>query len=92
MREPCECQAELGGIARIVEVSFVSSLKGAVDLKHQFFTALFLFVCCVHLYVCRLCINFQDLCASLLGDTSLLILLLTFISHFVIDFLSLEKL
>ena len=66
-------------------------IKWAVDLKHQFFTALFLFVCCVHLYVCRLCINFQDLCASLLGDTSLLILLLTFISHFVIDFLSIRK-
>ena len=65
--------------------------KGAVDLKHQFFTALFLFVCCVHLYVCRLCINLQDLCASLLGDTSLLILLLTFISHFVSDFLSIRK-
>ena len=25
---------------------------------------------CVPLYVCRLCINFQDQCASLLGDTS----------------------
>ena len=34
---------------------------------------------CVPLYVCRLCITFQDLCA---------ILLLIFISHFVIDFLS----
>ena len=33
-------------------------------------------------------INFQDLCASLLGDISLLIMLLTFISCFVIDFLS----
>ena len=62
-------------------------ISGAVDIKHQFFTALFLFVCCGHLYVCRLCINFQDLCASLLGDTSLL----TFISHFVIDFLSIRK-
>ena len=43
------------------------------------------------LYVCRLCINFQDLHVSLLGDTSLIILLLTFISHFVIDFLSIRK-
>ena len=57
--------------------------------------------------ICRLCINFQDLCTSLLGDlcTSLLgdtsgpvykstwryftsVLLLTSISRFVIDFLS----
>ena len=36
-------------------------------------------------------INFQDLCASLLGKTALRILLLTFISRFVIDFLSITK-
>ena len=41
---------------------------------------------CVPLYVCRLCINFQDLCARLLGMAALRILLLTFISRFVIDF------
>ena len=46
---------------------------------------------CVPLYVCRLCINFEDLCARLLGMASLLILLLTFISRFVIDFLSIRK-
>ena len=46
---------------------------------------------CVPLYVCRLCINFQDLCARLLGMSALRILLLTFISHFVIDFLSIRK-
>ena len=27
LRDPCECQAELGDIARITEVSFVSSFK-----------------------------------------------------------------
>ena len=43
---------------------------------------------CVPLYVCRLCINFQDLCARLLGMAAFRILLLTFISRFVIDFLS----
>ena len=43
------------------------------------------------LYVCRLCINFQDQCASLLGMAALHILLLTFISHFVIDFLSIRE-
>ena len=41
---------------------------------------------CVLLYVCRLCINFQDMCARLLGVAALRILLLTFISYFVIDF------
>ena len=46
---------------------------------------------CVPLYVCRLCINFQDLCARLLGVAVLRILLLTFISRFVIDFLSIRK-
>ena len=43
---------------------------------------------CVPLYVCRLCIKYQDLRTNLLGMAALRILLLTFISHFVIDFLS----
>ena len=47
---------------------------------------------CVPLYVCRLCINYQDLSTYLLGVTALRMLLLTFLSHFVIDFLSIEKL
>ena len=38
-----------------------------------------------------LCINYQDLCANLLGVATLCILLLTFISRFVIDFLSIRK-
>ena len=46
---------------------------------------------CVLLYVCRLCINYQDLRTNLLGMAALRILLLTFISHFVIDFLSIRK-
>ena len=46
---------------------------------------------CVPLYVCRLCINFQDLCARLLEVAALRILLLTFTSLFVIDFLSIRK-
>ena len=46
---------------------------------------------CVPLYVCRLCINYQDLSTNLLGVAALLMLLLTFISHFVIDFLSITK-
>ena len=43
---------------------------------------------CVPLYVCRLCIDYQDLRTNLLRMAALRILLLTFISHFVIDFLS----
>ena len=43
---------------------------------------------CVLLYVCRLCINYQDLRTNLLRMAALRILLLTLISHFVIDFLS----
>ena len=46
---------------------------------------------CSFIYVCRLCINFQDLCARLLGVASIRILLLTFTSCFVIDFLSIRK-
>ena len=54
-------------------------------VKNSFFASL-----CSY-YVCRLCINFQDLCARLLGMATLRILLLTFTSRFVIDFLSIGK-
>ena len=46
---------------------------------------------CVPLYVCRLCINYQDQRTNLLGMATLRFLLHTFISHFVIDFLSIRK-
>ena len=52
---------------------------------------MFLLLHCVPLYVCRLCINYQDLSTNLLGVAVLRMLLLTFISHFVIDFLSIRK-
>ena len=72
----------------------VRCLKGAVALR-LFFLEVFLkrlsLFHCVPLYVCRLCINFQDLCARLLGVAALRILLLTFTSRFVIDFLSIRK-
>ena len=65
--------------------------KGGVVLFFFFFfwhvKNLFL-LHCVPLYVCRLCINYQDLRTNRLGMAALRILLLTFISHFVIDFLS----
>ena len=46
---------------------------------------------CVPLYVCRLCINYQDLSTKLLGVGALRMRLLTFTSCFVIDFLSIRK-
>ena len=57
-------------------------------MEYQVFPNILCLLHCVPLYVCRLCINFQDLCARLLGMAALRILLLTFTSRFVIDFLS----
>ena len=62
--------------------------KGALAYRVSSFPEYFVFA---SLYVCRLCINFQDLCARLLGMAALRILLLTFTSRFVIDFLSIRK-
>ena len=47
---------------------------------------------CVPLYVCRLCINYQDLRTKLLGVGALRMLLLTFISTLVMISCPLEKL
>ena len=63
-----------------METTFLRSFPKNLSLFH-----------CVPVYVCRLCINFQDLCARLLGVAALRILLLTFTSRFVIDFLSIRK-
>ena len=60
-------------------------------MEYQVFPNILCFLDCVPLYVCRLCINFQDLCARLLGMAALRILLLSFISRFVIDFLSIKR-
>ena len=60
-------------------------------MEYQVFPNILCLLHCVPLYVCRLCINFQDLCARLLGMAALRILLLTFTSRFVIDFLSIGK-
>ena len=60
-------------------------------MQYQVFPNILCLLHCVPLYVCRLCINFQDLCARLLGMVALRILLLTFTSRFVIDFLSIRK-
>ena len=66
-------------------------IKGALAHGVSIFPKYFCLLHCVPLYVCRLCINFQDLCARLLGMAALRILLLTFTSRFVIDFLSIRK-
>ena len=60
-------------------------------MEYQVFPNILCLLHCVPLYVCRLCINFQDLCTRLLGMAALRILLLTFTSRFVIDFLSIRK-
>ena len=60
-------------------------------MEYQVFPNILCLLHCVPLYVCRLCINFQDLCARLLGMAAPRILLLTFTSRFVIDFLSIRK-
>ena len=36
-------------------------------MEYQVFSNILCLLHCVPLYVCRLCINFQDLCAKLLG-------------------------
>ena len=60
-------------------------------MEYQVFPNVLSLLHCVLLYVCRLCINYQDLSTNLLGVAALPILLLTFISDFVIDFLSIRK-
>ena len=60
-------------------------------MEYQVFPNILCLLHCVPLYVCRLCINFQDLCARLLGMAALRILLFTFTSRFVIGFLSIRK-
>ena len=77
-------------IMRIVD-QCGQALIGHQPIEYQVFPNIFLLLHCVPLYVCRLCINFQDLCARLLGMAALRILLLTFTSRFVIDFLSIRK-
>ena len=60
-------------------------------MEYQVFPNILCLLHCVPLYVYRLCINYQDLSTNLLGVAALRILLLTFISHCVIDFLSIRK-
>ena len=66
----------------------VTKLRGEWSIFFCWHVKNFFLLHCVPLYVCRLCINYQDLRTNLLQMAALRILLLTFISHFVIDFLS----
>ena len=59
-------------------------------MEYQVFLNSLSLLHCVPLYVCRLVSTFRT-CARLLGMATLRILLLTFISRFVIDFLSIRK-
>ena len=68
--------------------NMIRLLKGGWSIFFCWHVKNFFLLHCVPLYVCRLCINYQDLRTNLLGMAALRILLLTFISHFVIDFLS----
>ena len=70
---------------------YISTIRRHWPIEYQVFPNILCLLHCVPLYVCRLYINFQDLCARLLGMAALRILLLTFISRFVIDFLSIRK-
>ena len=63
-------------------------MDGTIFFYYEFS---FFLLHCVPLYVCRLCINYQDLSTKLLGVGALRMLLLTFTSRFVIDFLSIRK-
>ena len=55
------------------------------------FPNIFLLLHCVPLYVCRLCINFQELCARLLGMATLRIRFSPSFHALLIDFLSIRK-
>ena len=98
MTFPIYCQASSlnffffqGCNYHIISTIVLTELRG--DRAIFFFIMKFSFFLlhCVPLYVCWLCINYQDLSATLLGVAALRMLLLTFTSRFVIDFLSIRK-
>ena len=63
-------------------------IMGAVAYRVSSFPKKFEFASlCSFICLQAVCINFQDLCARLLGVAALRILLLTFTSRFVIDFM-----
>ena len=63
----------------------IKYLRQQWPIEYQFFQKC---LHCVPLNVCWLCMNLQDLYASVLGDIPPFFMILTFTSCFVIDFLS----
>ena len=55
------------------------------------FSNIFFLLHCVPLYVCRLCINFKELCARLLGIATIRIRFSPSFHTLLIDFLSIRK-
>ena len=66
-------------------------LKGGTGPFFFYYEVFFFFASLCSFICCRLCINYQDLSANLVGVAALRMLLLTFTSRFVIDFLSIRK-
>ena len=62
-----------------------------VSRSIKFSQYFFFLLHCVPLYVCRLCINFQELCARLLGMATLRIRFSPSFHALLIDFLSIRK-
>ena len=62
-----------------------------VSRSIKFSQYFFFLLHCVPLYVCRLCINFQELCARLLGMATLRIRFSPSFHALSIDFLSIRK-
>ena len=72
-------------------INFKGAVAYRVPMEYQVIPNILCLLHCVPFYVCRLCINYQDLSTNILGVAALRMLLLTFTSHFVIDFLSIRK-
>ena len=62
-----------------------------VSRSIKFSQYFFFLLHCVPLYVCKLCINFQELCARLLGMATLRIRFSPSFHALLIDFLSIRK-
>ena len=71
--------------------SSVGAVAHGVSRSIKFSQYFFFLLHCVPLYVCRLCINFQELCARLLGMATLRIRFSPSFHALLIDFLSIRK-
>ena len=97
----CQCctnNVSVIGMIFLLLISYhmpIQSDKGAVahgvSRSINFSQYFFFLLHCVPLYVCRLCINFQELCARLLGMATLRISFSPSFHALLIDFLSIRK-